>query len=79
MQPVIDFFRQLGNAVIPYVNPIKRLLQSSKFVLLLAGVLYTHWGVDLDANTQALIVMVAVALWSGTTAIEDAAKKRAGG
>ena len=62
----------------PLIQPLISLLFSRKFLILLFPVL-ASFGFDLDANMQALVILVAASLFAGTTAWEDAASKRAGG
>lgn len=62
----------------PLIRPLTGLLFSRKFLILLFPVL-ASFGFDLDANMQALVILVAASLFAGTTAWEDAAQKRGGG
>ncbi len=59
------------------IKPLIALLSSRKFLVLLFPVL-ASFGLNLDGQTQALIIVVSAALFAGTTAWEDAAGKRAG-
>jgi len=62
----------------PFLKPIIGLLYSRKFWVLLFPVL-ASFGLDLDANVQALVILVATTIFAGSTAWEDAAEKRGGG
>lgn len=62
----------------PIIRPILSFLSSRKFVALVVSVLITEFGLDLSDNVQALIYMLAAGIYTFSTAIEDAASKRAG-
>lgn len=61
----------------PIVRPFVRLLSSSKFIALLLAALAADFGLDLSGETTALIYAAAAVIYAGTTAVEDAASKRA--
>lgn len=61
----------------PIVRPFVRLLSSSKFIALLVAALAADFGLDLSAETTALIYALAAVVYAGTTAVEDAAVKQA--
>jgi len=68
---------QLKAALLHLWLPLSRLLGSSKFWTLLIAVAMSY-GLELSAEMQALILLVAATVFAGTTAIEDAALKRNG-
>ena len=72
MQQILDF-------VLPFIKPLEGLLKSRKFWSLLIAVLVSEFGLDLSDNVQAMIYLVAAVVFTGATAWEDGALKRAGG
>ena len=61
---------------LPVIRALVRLASSSKFYVLLFGALASY-GLDVSDELKVLVILVAVAVFSASTAYEDGQMKRA--
>ena len=60
----------------PLVQPFVAQLWSRKFILMVAAILATEFGLDLSDQTQAIVYLVGASVLGITIAAEDVAAKR---